>query len=344
MKTWQRTFILFLYVTLQCIGIADWDLPVFPLQPPTSFGNVKQEKMIPRHLWMAVRDLNYTLPFYTKALFERNKNWEIHVCSNDMKDRFMNETFANTSFLWAYNIISPAAGAAKADLWRYAVLWTYGGVYIDDDSDMKRPLDEMIEPKDTFITSYEKNGFNGNRCYIPNYKLSDFVAYRDESKRDLHIFTDHVLLNWAIVSAARHPMIAQTMINAVDILKHEHAQDSVLRSLAYAHRWSAIMCATGPSLMTASAREVILHENDSADGMISSTDTTLRGARFTYKLLSTDFKDFGGRFKAVAMPVKNDPAHYMNLMKGSKALSLLRDYQPETPVTSQQLKDWQVLI
>ncbi len=24
-------------------------------------------------------------------------------------------------------------GAAKADIWRYAVLWCYGGAYIDDD-------------------------------------------------------------------------------------------------------------------------------------------------------------------------------------------------------------------
>jgi mannosyltransferase OCH1-like enzyme len=36
-----------------------------------------------------------------------------------------------------------AYAASKADIWRYAVLYTYGGMYIDDDSDMKTPLDEV---------------------------------------------------------------------------------------------------------------------------------------------------------------------------------------------------------
>lgn len=29
----------------------------------------------------------------------------------------MNTVFANTSALWAYNMIHPDAGAAKADIW-----------------------------------------------------------------------------------------------------------------------------------------------------------------------------------------------------------------------------------
>jgi len=52
---------------------------------------------------------------------------------NEEKDEFMKTAFAGTSLLWAYNIINSRAGAAKADIWRYAVLWAYGGAYIDDD-------------------------------------------------------------------------------------------------------------------------------------------------------------------------------------------------------------------
>ena len=48
----------------------------------------------------------------------------------------MQETFPNTSLLWAYHQIHPMCGAAKADIWRYAVLFVFGGVYIDDDSDI----------------------------------------------------------------------------------------------------------------------------------------------------------------------------------------------------------------
>ena len=49
-----------------------------------------------------------------------------------------------TSVEWAYNLIrTPPYFASKADLWRYAVMYTYGGMYLDDDSDIRTPLDEV---------------------------------------------------------------------------------------------------------------------------------------------------------------------------------------------------------
>lgn len=291
--------------------IDPWELPVLPINPPSSaLGNVTHDKLIPRHLWIAVRNLSDGMNYQMPALFARNSNWEVHVCSNEIKDDFMNTVFAGTSYLWAYNIISSSAGAAKADLWRYAVLWTYGGAYIDDDSDMHSPLDKVVGKEDTLIVSYERNGFNANRCYIPRYHLSDFSTYRNATLRDKNIFHNRILLNWAMLSAPRHPILAAVMENAVEIIQHEYHRDSVMRSLHAAFRWEAIMCATGPSLLTATAREIALKE--------------LPGV--TYKLAGNDFKDYGGRFKAVSTPVKNDPKHYMNTMN---KMELLSSYLPE---------------
>eukprot|EP01038_Epipyxis_sp_PR26KG_P008516 gene8516-11513_t len=304
------------------IHLYPWDLPVLPLNPPSVlFGNATPtEKLIPRHLWIAVRELNDSMNYQMPALFARNPLWQVHIESNEMKDKFMNDVFANTSMLWAYNSISPRAGAAKADLWRYAVLWAYGGVYIDDDSDIKSPLDSMILPDDTLIVSYEKNGFNADRCYIPRYHLSDFSTFRNASKRSYNIFYNRCLLNWAMVSAPRHPIIFHVMKNAVEIIKHEYFKESVMRSHKEAYTWEAIMCATGPSLLTASAREVLLMDMPGV----------------TYRLANNDFKDYGGKFKAVYVPVKNDPAHYMNMKT-----VLLSEYLPERPVTEKHLKRWE---
>lgn len=306
------------------VQIDPWDLPVLPANPPRILGNVSTtDKNIPRHLWIAVRELKDELNVQMPNLFKRNEKWQVHVCSNEIKDAFMNETFANTSLLWAYHMIHPVAGAAKADLWRYAALWTYGGAYIDDDSDMLVPLDRVVEPEDTLIVAYEKNGFNGNKCYIPRFHLSDFSTFRNESTKDQLIFHGRVLLNWAILAAPRHPVLAEVMKNAVNIIKHEYFQDSVLRSMNTMHRWEAIMCATGPSLLTASAREMVLRNDQ----------------KFTYKLANLDFRDYGGKFKAIYMPVRNDPNHYMRNM--AKKGNLLTDYAAEKPVTEDLLKQWQ---
>ncbi len=207
--------------------INDWKLPIFPLNAPskeyisrsyeTTNISLTHDKLVPRHLWIAVRNRSEELNVQMPGLFERNPNWFVHVEGNYEKDLFMNETFANTSLLWAYHILSHQVGAAKADIWRYAVLWTYGGAYIDDDSDMKVPLDKVIEPLDSLIVSYEQNGFNGDRCYIPKYHLSDVYVYeKNNTARNLNVFYGKILLNWAIISAPRHPIITRTIENLVE--------------------------------------------------------------------------------------------------------------------------------
>jgi hypothetical protein len=318
-------FIIAVWIEVSLVNALEqkpWDLPVLPSSPPSSaIGKETKDKLIPRYLWIAVRTSNDTMNYQLPALFERNSNWEVHICSNEVKDEFMNRVFAGTSYLWAYNTISPAAGAAKADLWRYAVLWTYGGAYIDDDSDMHSPLDKVVAPEDTFIVSYEKNGFNGNRCYIPRYHLSDFSTYRNATLRQRNIFHGRILLNWAMLSAPRHPILAAVMENAVEIIRHEYHRDSVMRSLNAAFHWEAIMCATGPSLLTATAREIALKDLPDV----------------TYKLAHTDFKEYGGRFKAVSTPVKNDPKHYMNTQN---KWNLLSSYLPEPVLDEAYFKKW----
>lgn len=334
MKKIRELILLCLFFSV--LSVNNWELPVLPVDPDaTKWGNwsrvskdEKYDKLIPRHLWIAVRDTNEVLNYQLPKLFERNPLWQLHIVTNAMKDEFMNSVFANTSLLWAYHLISPKAGAAKADLWRYATLWMYGGFYVDDDSDIGRPLDRVVEPSDSLLVSFEKNGFNANRCYIPRFHLSDFTTYRNESLRSLNIFNHRCLLNWALASAPRHPIVAAVMRNAVEIIRHEYLQDSVLRSHYQAYRWEAIMCATGPSLLTASAREMLLQHGAEP------------GVRL--RLANVDFKDYGGKFKAIHVPVKNDPKHYMNMgHKRGKDTNLLSDYAPEQKLTEVILHSWQ---
>lgn len=321
---------VFLLLSICGHAVNPWELPVLPANPPNKNlgGNTSYNgKLIPRILWMAIRDFKEGLNVQLPALFNRNPGWNIQICTNDMKDAFMNATFAGTSLLWAYNMISPLAGAAKADIWRYAVLWTYGGVYIDDDSDMMTPLDQVVEPTDTCIVSYEKNGFNANRCFIPRYHLSDYSAFRPyHENKAPSIFHGRILLNWAIMFAPRHILLEEMMKNAVEIIKHEYFQDKVLRALNAAYRWEVIMCTTGPSLLTATARELVLRNV----------------SNFQYRLAGNDFRPYGGKFKAIHTPVRNDPHHYMHVMAHDKShKTLLKEYLPEPEVTSDMLKEWQ---
>jgi hypothetical protein len=105
--------------------------------------------LIPHHLWIAVKE-NASAYYHwpnVKGEIELNPSWSVHICDNAEKDGFMAEFFNGTSLLWAYDAIDPTiAGAAKADIWRYAALYVIGGVYIDSDAQLTKPLSQVCPP------------------------------------------------------------------------------------------------------------------------------------------------------------------------------------------------------
>jgi mannosyltransferase OCH1-like enzyme len=48
-------------------------------------------------------------------------------------------------------------GAGKADFWRYLILYMNGGIYLDIDSNIVKPLDQLINENDMAIITREKN-------------------------------------------------------------------------------------------------------------------------------------------------------------------------------------------
>ena len=69
-------------------------------------------------------------------------------------DRFMLENFQDRPIYSIYK--GQSFGAAKADIWRYCVLWKYGGIYLDFDASLKAPIDSL--PSDASeIIAYERN-------------------------------------------------------------------------------------------------------------------------------------------------------------------------------------------
>ena len=138
-----------------------------------------KEKKMPRFLWVAVKDEKEDLPPHITALMKRNDGWMPQVCDNDCKQAFLNKYWAGTSVLWAYNNIS--WGSSKANIWRYAVLYTYGGMYIDDDSDFTTNFDDIIRPEDSLLLSQEGVP-DFKPCYESYYHLSDSAFYKRYEK------------------------------------------------------------------------------------------------------------------------------------------------------------------
>lgn len=132
---------------------APWNLPVVPHILPTGeqlqklmFSN-SNGKLIPRHLWMAFKEVPKPSDRkdYLNRMFLKNTklNWTLHLEDNEGKLNFMQKYYNGTSLLWAYKAIHHQVGNSAADIWRYGVLWLFGGLYMDDDSYFESSFDEV---------------------------------------------------------------------------------------------------------------------------------------------------------------------------------------------------------
>ena len=109
-----------------------YELPLFPPDLQPAPGDTSwNDSVIPRNVWIAVRNSTFLKPAHTSGLMARNKNWTFNFWGNDEKDAFMEKYFANSSILWIYNVLNPQIGCARPEIWRLAVLYKYGGIYID---------------------------------------------------------------------------------------------------------------------------------------------------------------------------------------------------------------------
>jgi len=120
------------------------------------------------------------LPFLTRWHISRfrkkNPEYEYEFYDDKRIEEFLSSEF-NAEVLMLYKRIS--IGAAKADFFRYAVLYKKGGVYIDIDSSINGKLSDFIKPEDTAIVSMEKN--------------------------------PGIYVQWALIFEANHPFLQKTI-------------------------------------------------------------------------------------------------------------------------------------
>lgn len=128
------------------------------------------------------------LPFLTKwhvhKLQRRNPEYQYQFYDDDRISEFIRSEYGTDTF-HLYRRIN--IGAAKADFFRYAILFKTGGVYLDMDSLNIVQLDKFILPTDSALISLEKH-------------LEYYVQ-------------------WALVFEAGHPFLEKTLEIVMDNLQ-----------------------------------------------------------------------------------------------------------------------------
>lgn len=128
--------------------------------------------------------INNELPEEILCLIEKlklnNSNYNYYFYTDEDILDFIKTNYSNEIFT-AYSKLQ--IGAAKADLWRYLILYKYGGVYLDMDSYISINLNNFILENDKAIITREGN---------PGH-----------------------FVQWCLITQSNHPILKYTIENAI---------------------------------------------------------------------------------------------------------------------------------
>lgn len=118
--------------------------------------------MIEKNIFQSwyTKDLHPDIQKKIDIFKELNSDYNYYLYDDNEIDNFVNKYFPG-EIADCYNKLNIIV--AKVDFWRYLVLYKYGGVYLDMDSDINVSLDKFIKKNDQAIITRERNS---SRDYV----------------------------------------------------------------------------------------------------------------------------------------------------------------------------------
>lgn len=158
---------------------------------PKAIYQTYYRKEVPERLAQNIELIKRLNPSYTYKLFD-----------DDDIINFI-KTHYGDAILSIYNKIIPRYGAARADLFRYLLIYKLGGVYLDIKSSLKYPLDEVLSAEDNAVLSHWDN--------LPGQEHEGWTTVHpglEASPRGEYV-------QWYLIYKAGHPLLREIVIDTL---------------------------------------------------------------------------------------------------------------------------------
>jgi hypothetical protein len=192
---------------------------------------------IPKIIHQTVADKANLHPLFQQNIEKikaLNSGYEYHLYDDPEVSEFISRHYGN-AMLDCFERINPAYGAARADLFRYLLMYKIGGVYLDIKSTMNRPLDDVLQPDDSYLLSHWRNG--------PDEPFQGWGMHWGCGPRGEY-------QQWHIVAAPEHPFLEAVIKKVV---KNIENYDPSGEDRGKAGVWRT----TGPIPYTVAIREIV---------------------------------------------------------------------------------------
>jgi hypothetical protein len=170
---------------MSIMTIQNIQVPTFDLGP--------QIPRVIHQIYFSKNPLPIVLARNIQAVKTMNPGWEHRLYDEQAIATFIVEHYG-PEIANLFHKINPQYGAARADLFRYLLMYKRGGVYLDIKSTTVEPLDGAIRPDDRFILSRWRNSPGEPHAGWGVHK--EFGADR---KREFQ--------QWHIIAAPGHPFL-----------------------------------------------------------------------------------------------------------------------------------------
>lgn len=144
------TILLLMVVTILLLMVVFW-------YPSLTKESMKTNNLIEKNVFQSwkTKELNEETQRKIDRQKARNPDYTFHLYDDNDIDHFVNTVYPGR-ISDAYNRLNIIV--AKVDFWRYLVLYHYGGVYVDMDSEIECSLDDdLLQPDDEAVITQEGN-------------------------------------------------------------------------------------------------------------------------------------------------------------------------------------------
>lgn len=158
---------------------------------------------IPKIIHQTAKNINNDdLKNNVENIKEKNPNWDYIFYNNEDMETFIKNNY-EYEVLKSYNQINPKYGAARADFFRYLLMYKLGGVYLDIKSNITKPLDIITKNQSYILSHWDNRNLEEHANWGLYY--NDFLKgghFLDDFKRG-------EFQQWQISCIPEHPFLKQ---------------------------------------------------------------------------------------------------------------------------------------
>lgn len=158
-----------------------------------------------------------------------NPDWEYRLYDDKDQIEFISQYYGS-QMLKSYLKINPLYGAARADFFRYLLIYKIGGVWLDIKSSMNQSLDTLLQKNDSFLLAQWQNK-KGD--VFSGWGLFD----------DLKHIKNGEFQQWHIISTPHNPLIKAVIQRVLENI-------STYTPKKFGVGWKGVLNTTGPIAYT----------------------------------------------------------------------------------------------